>query len=119
MAWWVRSTREERCMECRVVINSLSEYIDGSNLRISDEEIRSIKDHLVTCPKCQSIRRELTEIKNAARELPMHTPPRAMWTRIVNAIEHEVPLSERPTREEPRNSGGWRAWKSRKFTFTL
>ena len=106
-------------MECRVVINSLSDFIDGPNLWISDNEIRSIEDHLVTCPKCQSVRLELTEIKNAARELPMHTPSRAMWTRIVNIVELELPRNERPTREEPEPMGWWKALKSRKFTVTF
>src|SRR5262245_29339072 len=106
-------------MECRVVINSLSDFIDGPNVWISESEIRSIEDHLVTCPKCQSVRLELTEIKNAARELPMHTPSRAMWTRIVNTIELELPRDERPTREEPQQMDWWRALKSRKFTLTF
>ncbi|MGH6630767.1 MAG: hypothetical protein ACREB3_13645, partial [Burkholderiales bacterium] len=85
----------------------------------SESEIRSIEDHLVTCPNCQSLKLELTEIKTAARELPMHTPPRAMWTRISNVVEAELPLSERPTRDEALETSWWERMKARKFSFNL
>ena len=106
-------------MECRVVINSLSDHIDGPNLWTAESEIRSIEDHLVTCPDCQKLKLELTEIRTAARELPMHTPPRAMWTRISNVIEAELPRSERPTRIEAPAMSWWERMKARRFSFNL
>lgn len=111
--------KEERSMECRAVINSLSDYLDGQSLWMPDSELRSIEDHLVICPNCQSVRLELTDIKISARELPLHTPPRAMWMRISNIIEAEVPMNERPTREELPEMSWWERLKSRKFTFNL
>ncbi len=106
-------------MECRAVIKSLSDYIDGPTLWATESEIRSIEDHLVTCPNCQSLKLELAEIKNAARELPMHTPPRAMWMRISNIIEAELPPSERTTRDEGPEMSWWERMQARKFAFSL
>jgi hypothetical protein len=106
-------------MECRVVINSLSDHIDGPALWATDSEIRSIEDHLVTCPDCQSLKLELMELKSAARELPMHTPPRAMWTRISNIVEAELPMNERPTRHDAPAMNWWERMKARRFAFNL
>jgi hypothetical protein len=103
-------------MECRAVIESLSDYLDGQGQWMPESEKSSIEEHLVVCPKCQSLKLELTEIKIAARELPLHTPPRAMWVSIANMIEVELPASERRTREEFPNETWWERLKARKFT---
>lgn len=104
-------------MECRAVIESLSDYLDGQSHQIPESEKSSIEEHLVVCPKCQTLKLELTEIKIAARELPLHTPPRAMWVRIANVLEAELPASERKTREEFPNETWWERLKARQFTF--
>ncbi len=104
-------------MECRAVIESLSDYLDGQGLWMSGSEKSSIEEHLVVCPKCQNLKLELTEIKIAARELPLHTPPRAMWLNIANVLEAELPASERKTREEFPNETWWERLKVRKLTF--
>jgi hypothetical protein len=104
-------------MECRAVIESLSDYLDGHRHRMPESEKSSIEEHLVVCPNCQNLKLELTEIKIAARELPLHTPPRAMWVRIANMLEAELPASERKTREEFPNETWWERLKARKFTF--
>lgn len=106
-------------MECRAVISSLSDYIDGRDLWLSDSELREIDSHVTSCAKCQSVKLELTEIRTAARDLPLHTPPRALWTRISNTIEAELPVSERPTRIDSHKTGWWQRMRSRKFTLTL
>lgn len=106
-------------MECRAVVGSLSDYLDGREMWLSGNEIREIESHLAGCPTCQSVKLELTEIKMSARELPLHTPPRAMWTRIVNEIEAELKPSERPTKEEFPEASWWERLKERRFTFTL
>lgn len=103
-------------MECRAVIELLSDYLDGQSQRMPESEKRSFEEHLVVCPKCQSLKLELTEIKIAARELPLHTPPRAMWVSIANMIEAELPASERKTREEFPNETWWERMKARKLT---
>jgi Putative zinc-finger len=106
-------------MECRVVINSLSDHIDGPSLWAEESEIRSIEDHLVTCPDCQNLKLELTQLKAAARELPMHTPPRAMWTRIANLVEAELPSNSRPTRIDLPAMSWWERARAWRITLTL
>ena len=106
-------------MECRAVVSSLSDYLDGRNIWASDDEVEGIETHLTNCPACLNLKLELSELKNAARELPLHTPPLALWTRISNAIEAEVPSENGPARET-QNASGWWGWlNSRKFTFSL
>lgn len=106
-------------MECHAVINSLSDYLDGQNVWISDDEAKQIETHLTNCPTCQNFKLELNEIKIAARELPLHTPPRAMWTRIANEIEAEIAAENGPLRHA-QNASGWWGWlRSRRFTFSL
>jgi uncharacterized protein YukE len=106
-------------MECRAVIESLSDFVDGQGTWISDNEKSSIEKHLDACPACQSLKLELTEIKTAARELPLHTPPQAIWVRIANTLEAELPASERKTREEFPKETWWERFKARQFTFSL
>lgn len=105
-------------MECRAIIDSLSEYLDAS-AQMAASELTLIEDHLVGCPGCQRIKLELTEISIAARELPLHTPSRAMWVKIENVIAAEVPAAERPTREEFAPLSWWERLRERKFTFTV
>jgi anti-sigma factor RsiW len=106
-------------MECRAVINSLSDYLDGQNVWISDGEVKQIETHLTNCPACQNLKRELREIKTAARELPLHTPPKALWTRISNEIEREISAENPSGYPSQANSGWWERVKSRKYTFSL
>ncbi len=106
-------------MECRAIMNSLSDYLDGQGTWMSGNEKSSIEKHLDTCPTCQNLKLELTEIKTAARELPLHTPPQAVWVRIANTLEAELPASERKTREEFPKETWWDRLKARQFTFTI
>jgi hypothetical protein len=103
-------------MECRTVRISLSDYVDGQPSLSGGNEMRNIEDHLASCPSCRSLQLELNEIKTAARELPLRTPPRALWTRIVNEIEIEqvaVAAKVQPV------SGLWGRLTSFRFTFSL
>lgn len=106
-------------MECRAVIESLSDFLDDQGVWVSDTERSSIEKHLDVCPTCQNLKLELTEITTAARELPLHTPPQAIWVRIANTLEAELPASERKTREEFPTETWWERFKARQFTFTL
>jgi|SRR5215475_991522 len=111
-------------MECRAVIDSLSDYLDSQNTPltvnwISDDEVEQIETHLTNCPACQNLKHELSEIKTAARELPLHTPPRAMWTRISNVIGAEISAENGPLHQTQNVSGWWGRLRSRKFTFSL
>src|SRR5262245_57890884 len=106
-------------MECRAVVSSLSDYLDGSNIWESDDEVEQIETHLANCPACRNLKLELSEIKNAARELPLHTPPPPLWARISKAIEAEISIENGPAREAQKASGWWGWLNSRKFTFSL
>jgi hypothetical protein len=106
-------------MECRAVVSSLSDYLDGRNIWVSDDEIGQIETHLTSCPACRNLKLGLSEIKNAARELPIHTPPSALWARISNAIEAEISTENGHIRETQNTSGWWGWLNSRKFTFSL
>ena len=106
-------------MECRVVMNSLSDFMDGQGLWLADNELRSIEDHLAMCPHCRGLKQELGQLKTAARELPLHTPPRAMWTRISNVVEAELSIHDRPTRRDLPEMSVWERLKSARFTFNL
>jgi Putative zinc-finger len=103
-------------MECRAVVSSLSDYID---MWMSESEAREIESHLVTCPNCQTVRLELNEIRTAARELPLHSPSRALWARIAVEIEPEMPQADNPAPIERPELNWWERLKSRRFTFTL
>lgn len=101
-------------MECKTVRISLSDYLDGQDSWLSDSEMHEIQAHLEGCQGCQSIHLELMEIRTAARELPLRTPPRALWTRIVNEIESEQAIEANVAASgtggdsgNPRNSTSW------------
>src|SRR5438552_3518177 len=97
-------------MECHAVIDSLSDYLDSQGTRgdgTTNNEKNMIEEHLDACPTCQNLTLELIELKVAARELPLHTPPQAIWVRIANVLEVELPASERKTREEFPSETWW------------
>jgi anti-sigma factor RsiW len=100
-------------MECRVVISSLSDYLDGS---LATQESQSIEAHLHQCPPCQVIKSDLTQICLAAKELPLRTPSRALWVRIQNEIELEAAA---PEKTEGKKASWWKRVSERRFTFTL
>jgi Putative zinc-finger len=106
-------------MECRAVVSLLSDYLDDQEVWLSENDVRDITNHLGKCSKCWNVKQELDEIRSAARELPLHTPGRAVWTRISNIVEVEVPASKRPTRVEAPELNRWEWIKSHRFTFNL
>jgi hypothetical protein len=100
-------------MECRVVINSLSDYLDGS---LAIQEIQFIEAHLIECPPCKAIKVDLLQICTAAKELPLRTPSRALWVRIQNEIQLEMAA---PGRIEEKKASWWKRVSERRFTFSL
>jgi hypothetical protein len=102
-------------MDCQIVLDSLSNYLDDSLLA---NEAQLIESHLGQCSRCYSVRLELTEIRRAARELPLHTPPRALWARIQLSLEAES-TEPGPARQAVKQPGWWTRLMERRFTFTL
>lgn len=100
-------------MECRVVINSLSDYLDGS---LAVQEIQSIEAHLIECPPCHAVKVEVAQICLAAKELPFRTPSRALWVRIQNEVALEIAV---PGQTEEKKASWWKRVSERNFTFTL
>ncbi|HWQ36289.1 MAG TPA: zf-HC2 domain-containing protein [Blastocatellia bacterium] len=107
-------------MDCRIVRNSLSNYLDGL---LPGHEVKLIENHLGECPGCQVVKLDLSEIRIAARELPLHTPPRALWVRIQQSIEAELAADGVGGRQAGKSQSGLARWwadlKSRQFTFSL
>ncbi len=109
-------------MDCRIVQNSLSSYVDGQLL---DKEAKLIEGHLGECPRCNVVRLDLKEICSAARELPLHTPPQALWARIQQTIEADevraAGLAGKPEVEPSTNwlARWWMDLRSRRFTFSF
>jgi hypothetical protein len=102
-------------MDCQIVLETLSDYLDGALL---GSEGQLIEGHLGQCRGCQSVRLDLMEIRRAARELPLHTPPRAMWARLQLSLEAEV-AALAPPPQVVRPPGWWTPLMKRRFTFTL
>ena len=103
-------------MECRNVVDLLSDYLDGL---LPDNEAGRINGHLNACAPCQTIRLELGELRTAARELPLHTPPRALWTRISNEIEAELEARKTAVTNPLPKANLWERLRGKSFTFTL
>ena len=104
-------------MECRTVIESISDYLDGQHIWFSDAESNEIEQHLAGCPICQNLQSEISEMKMAARELPLHSPPKALWTRIVNEIEADQATVEGRAQVQPES--WWERLKARTFIVSL
>ncbi len=100
-------------MECRSVIDSLSEYLDGSLAATQSEPLES---HLNQCPPCHAYKVDLANICVAAKELPLHTPSRALWARIQNEIAFETTAARKV---EAEKSSWLKSWSQKTFTFNL
>jgi anti-sigma factor RsiW len=105
-------------MDCRSVMHSLSDYVDGL---LTQSEAQHVESHLQRCQPCLAVKADFQEIRRAARELPLHTPPRALWARIQQEIEQGgLAPAASPALRAPAKSPTWRQRLSEKrFTFTL
>jgi hypothetical protein len=101
-------------MDCRVVINSLSDFVDRG---LPVDEVRLVEEHLTGCKRCQTTRDELDGLRRAASELPLHTPGPTLWLRIRAEVEAELGSMRAETPTEP--ASWWRRLWDRKISFTL
>ena len=90
-------------MECLNVRNTLSDYLDSG---LPETEAHQFAAHLTGCEPCQKLELQLAEIRMAARDLPLHTPSKALWTRISNTIEAEGMLTD-PRTTRPMKKETW------------
>ncbi len=109
-------------MECRTVAGMLSEYVDsleGKQTALTASEQKAIGTHLQKCAGCRGLQGELQEIRLAARELPVHTPPTSLWIRIANQIEIEQAGSQVATPATSGSSSWWERLRRQTFIFSL
>lgn len=103
------------CETCQELIHDL---IDGS---ISQRDESTLTTHLKQCLDCESVRRDLASIVGFCRTQrgQYEAPPneQAMWLRIRNVIEAELP-SQVVTNAEPQRSFLSR-WFSRSWELSL
>ena len=89
------------CETCQELIHDL---IDGT---ISQRDESTLNTHLKECLDCESVRRDLASIVGFCRTQRGHyeTPPneKAMWLRIRNVIEAEIPAKS-AVNPEPQSS---------------
>ncbi len=103
-------------MECLNVRNTLSDYLDNG---LPETETHQFAAHLTGCEHCQKLELQLAEIRMAARDLPLHTPSKALWVRISNTIEAEGliadPRATRSMKKETWLDALRHAWASLSF----
>jgi anti-sigma-K factor RskA len=75
------------CNQCQELI---SDYIDGT-LELGEQA--KIEHHLADCEPCRAVRDDLLQLVHFSRQLPLHTPSSALWTRIQAQIEEERPAT--------------------------
>jgi len=102
-------------MDCRIVIESLSSYLDGS---LFDHEISSIDGHLVNCHECSAIHSDLAQIRMTARSLPQYEPPPHVWHRIRERVALEGPSLYYEGERAPKQNW-WQRLMSAHYTLTL
>ncbi len=105
-------------MNCEKYQNLLSDFIDGS---LASEDCQSIETHLSGCTVCTEVRSDLNAIVTYCHEhrgeYDAVPNERALWLRISNAIEAELPAGART--EIPQNTGWWFRLMNRSWQVSL
>lgn len=96
------------CNECQEL---LSDYVDGE-MELGAQT--KIELHLANCEPCRAVRDDLLQIVHFSRQLPLHTPAAAVWTRIQEQIEEEQPKTF-----SARLKAWWGRVHARDFSLTL
>jgi hypothetical protein len=111
----MRDASEVRTMNCEQYQDVLSDFIDGS---LAPEEHKSVAAHLNICGVCTEARNDLGAIVGFCLEhrgeYEAVPNERALWLRISNMIEMELP--DVSTKAIPANAGWWfrlmnRSWQ--------
>ena len=92
-------------MNCEKYQDLLSDFIDGS---LTPEDHHSVETHVNACGVCAEARRDLDALVVFCREhrgeYDAVPNERALWLRISNTIESELPV---PLRTEVQTDAGW------------
>jgi len=103
------------CETCQELIHDL---IDGS---ISQRDESTLNTHLTECLDCDSVRRDLASIVGFCRTQRgvYEAPPneRALWLRIRNVVEAEMPANVAVEPESRTSFFGW--WLGRSWELSL
>ena len=99
-------------MDCRNVASSISEFIDDG---LTTHEMNQVAGHIAQCESCRALKQDLQNLRHAAQSLPLHTPGKTLWTRILAEAEAEN-LGFGPRSVEGTKPASW--WH-RTFSFTL
>jgi anti-sigma factor RsiW len=102
-------------MNCEKYQSLISDFIDGS---LSPEDYQSVESHLGLCADCAEVRGDLgtivTYCQDHRGEYEASPNERALWLRISNLIDAELPASS--VAAVPANAGWWfrlmnRSWQ--------
>src|SRR5438105_15321446 len=111
----MRDASEVTTMNCEKYQDLLSDFIDGS---LASQDYKSIEGHLSACGVCAEVRGDLNAIVTYCHEhrgeYDAVPNERALWLRISNLIEAELPAGSRTTIAP--NAGWWyrlvnRSWQ--------
>jgi len=75
------------CEQCQELI---SDYIDGT-LELGEQT--KMERHLADCEGCRAVRDDLLQVVHFSKQLPLHTPSSAVWSRIETDLANERPRS--------------------------
>jgi len=105
-------------MNCEKYQDLLSDFIDGS---LASQDQKSIEAHLSACGVCAEVRGDLDAIVTYCYEhrgeYDAVPNERALWLRISNLIEAELPPGSRT--EIPQNAGWWFRLMNRSLQVSL
>ena len=105
-------------MNCEKYQDLLSDLIDGS---LTPRDCEEIEAHLSACPSCAEARTDLRAIVDFCREQRDVYEPvpneRAMWLRISNVIESELPAQSAAA--VPAGAGWWYRLTNRSWQLTF
>ncbi|MEP6635475.1 MAG: zf-HC2 domain-containing protein [Acidobacteriota bacterium] len=103
------------CEKCQELIEDL---VDGA---LTQEDEATLNSHLEQCLSCADVRSDLVSIVSfcQAHRGEYSAPPneKALWLRIRNIVEAEIPAFAVATAPAPRKS--WPQWLSRSWELTI
>jgi hypothetical protein len=73
-------------MECKVIREKLSAYLEGA---VSSEETKLIEEHLNSCQACRTHLEELKKTKDLVKDLPQVEPPAWLTPKIMFRVRAE------------------------------